>query len=1326
MKNKRGKYKKKGKLLIFVIGILCLSLLFQFIIHINADSSDQIKIIKANYLNENKNFIKDIYEQVKEKDGVLSEVISQEEYVEIKFAKKLGSNSDITLYPIIISGNPIIEVYEKNEDVKIGEFLNLLSGGKNKIILTTLEEEQDSFYLKILSGSLVFDYITDPPGDDNNWNCSETQRFDNVSCWSLGTVPVAGENIIFNSTGLGSCNITNNSLPQNLASFTVNSDYTSTIIFNPLFAVGDWTGNNDGTQLWNVTNNINISGGTIKIYGDYNHITTAGVEGNITEGGNGQEWRSINGNITIGVGSILDGQGLGFPSAVGPGTYTTYAGGSYGGYGALNPSDPYGNATAPVSLGSGGWGGVGGTSSSPGGSGIKLQSEDTIIVNGIIDMDSGDPGSGNSGGSGGSIWLKANTIDGTGWLNASAINPRHRGGSGGRIRIEYGNSMIYDGAVSLSGARGDESKGGEGTLTFTNNTWPRDWNLTGNIGLLGGDFGDGNVINVLGDFNTNGYNISIYGDCFGNGGVYKDFVCYNTTIDGRGVWINASGNISIDSSSILDGSSFGFPSNTGPGCIKNTANCGIYGGRLILNVDLDPYGNATAPVSLGSGGYVGKITNGGSAIKLETLRDIDIGGQIDMGSNPSTIYVAGSGGSIWLKANIIQGTGVLDASGASNTGTNPSGGGGRIRLDYTEDITFNGTITVDSGNTDGATEKKAHAGTLTFTNNTWPRDWNLTGNIGLLGGDFGDGNVINVLGDFNTNGYNISIYGDCFGNGGVYKDFVCYNTTIDGRGVWINASGNISIDSSSILDGSRLGFPGEVGPGAISDPPGGGSNYGGIGSENPLPLYGSETQPISLGSGNDDALSSSYWPGGGSAIKLETSKNILVNGTLDLDAGSDEWICRASGGSIWLKANTIQGAGVLDAKGGKSSAGNRGGGGGRISLTAQESVDFSGTITNIGGYAGGGGGTVYVNATDSIISSMNISTFGFANAGNITFKSAIIDLQGYYNASNLTSPNDGGTIKINYTNCSSSNLNLATFYPGFVNLSVCISSDPIPSPTVLTPSQESLSPGGGDGSSKLFLIITNYNFYNKTILPNSIMIEKINLNNPTKTERKYSLQINSSEEIISFLKTNITIAPNSSEAISFKISSPNKTGDYSGSFIIKSGNTKKEIPFLIKIVSNLFEINLSNPPETNSFFLPYLRTTINILPLENNYSENVNIVFKIENSLGKNYTLEQGNIFIDSETKLDKTFYLNKFAPGDYTLYMEIICQEGIQTQSWKFKIEKNSFIYPLIFIFSLIIIFLIIFKNFTNRFKGKKILKSILKKKRAYNYKNSMKVILL
>ena len=74
-----------------------------------------IPAIKAEYLDENKNFISDIYEEIKELDDIWSEEIPDGNYVRVTFEQELDNAKDIRIYPHIISGNPRIEVYEKDE-----------------------------------------------------------------------------------------------------------------------------------------------------------------------------------------------------------------------------------------------------------------------------------------------------------------------------------------------------------------------------------------------------------------------------------------------------------------------------------------------------------------------------------------------------------------------------------------------------------------------------------------------------------------------------------------------------------------------------------------------------------------------------------------------------------------------------------------------------------------------------------------------------------------------------------------------------------------------------------------------------------------------------------------------------------------------------------------------------------------------------------------------------------------------------------------------------------------------------------------------------------
>ncbi len=130
--------------------------------HLSNQTFNIILITKAEHLDENKTFISDIYEEVKELDGNWSEEIYSNEYVRITFERNLTSENDITIYPRVVNGSPRIEVYVINNEEIIAEFSSLNSNEYNKIYLTNLVGEQDSFDLKIMNGSIEIEHIIDP------------------------------------------------------------------------------------------------------------------------------------------------------------------------------------------------------------------------------------------------------------------------------------------------------------------------------------------------------------------------------------------------------------------------------------------------------------------------------------------------------------------------------------------------------------------------------------------------------------------------------------------------------------------------------------------------------------------------------------------------------------------------------------------------------------------------------------------------------------------------------------------------------------------------------------------------------------------------------------------------------------------------------------------------------------------------------------------------------------------------------------------------------------------------------------------------------------
>ncbi|MGY4884739.1 MAG: hypothetical protein ACP5NZ_04140, partial [Nanobdellota archaeon] len=130
--------------------------------HLSEQTFEIILIIRAEHLSSNKTFISDIYGQVKELDNIWSETINSGEYVRVVFERTLNSTNDITIYPNISFGIPTLEVYEKDKQELIAKFENITSNEYNKVYLTNLIGEQDTFDLKVVGGSLEFDHIIDP------------------------------------------------------------------------------------------------------------------------------------------------------------------------------------------------------------------------------------------------------------------------------------------------------------------------------------------------------------------------------------------------------------------------------------------------------------------------------------------------------------------------------------------------------------------------------------------------------------------------------------------------------------------------------------------------------------------------------------------------------------------------------------------------------------------------------------------------------------------------------------------------------------------------------------------------------------------------------------------------------------------------------------------------------------------------------------------------------------------------------------------------------------------------------------------------------------
>ncbi len=416
-----------------------------------------IEISKAEHLDENRNFISDIYEQVKSLDNIWSEPINTDEYVRVTFEQKLTPQNDITIYARNTKQeNTLVEVYEKDSQEKIAEFPIITKEDYYKIFLTNMKDEQDTFDLKIKNldnkqnAFLEFDFIIDPNGNTLTIGkpvtlCGEVANYSTIYVNSSGTLVICAYN---GTKGTGYVNI---SLGK-YGNFTVASGGK---------VEGAGMGSRGGAGASGTANACSTQGENGGTYG------TAGSAACTANGGGGAGGaRAANSNT-------LGGGGGGFAGA-----------GGKGGYDAVDiagtASGTYGSATdITLVIGSGGAGESGDLTSptgpgSPGGAGIKVNaSSGVIFIQGIINV-SGKKGtagdatddSGGGGGSGGHIILIANNTNlNNGIINASGgeggDSPSGTdtcgGGGGGGGRIVY----VY-GAISLTGLKNETIGGKKG------------------------------------------------------------------------------------------------------------------------------------------------------------------------------------------------------------------------------------------------------------------------------------------------------------------------------------------------------------------------------------------------------------------------------------------------------------------------------------------------------------------------------------------------------------------------------------------------------------------------------------------------------------------------------------------------------------------------------------------------------------------------------------------------------------------------------------------------------------------------------------------------
>ncbi len=531
---------------------------------------------------------------------------------------------------------------------------------------------------------------------------------------------------------------------------------------------------------------------------------------------------------------------------------------------------------------------------------------------------------------------------------------------------------------------------------------------------------------------------------------------------GSGVTLLAE-NIAVDPLGKITADGLGYNhANPGPGAgtnVESLSGGGGHGGFGGGAGGGQAYGSVLEPVTPGSAGASNDLEVGGAgggAIKIVVTGTLRLDGLLS--ANGLEIEGGGgAGGSLWVIAQTIYGTGVINANGGNgfNQYFDGSGAGGRIAVYFNDgslDVSLEAAGGADGDSGGAGTIYVEHAGVHRLIVDNQDRDgppaaitdpeatvWAFDqiellnqGNLELMDSDdsilltadnmqgdgtgqlyfiqnfeytlaelqgFGfyvaEGATLTLPAEFTVRGTRLTVYGTLAGASDLtlaaFDDVnsqvrlsaagqsarqepaaYVFNSILIEAGQTLELAGNplngngVSLFANEItvaghLSADEMGFtPENNGAGAATAYEGGGGHGGAGGGTGGGIAYGIPETPTTLGSAG---FSTSSGNGGGAMYLAITSTLDIPGGGLVSTNGSSATAFAhggSAGGSIWITATMVTGAGSIWATGGTGvSAGS--GGGGRIAIYADQ-IDPRLTY-NVAGGAGdepGGRGTLYL------------------------------------------------------------------------------------------------------------------------------------------------------------------------------------------------------------------------------------------------------------------------------------------------------------------------------------------------------------------------------
>ncbi len=712
------------------------------------------------------------------------------------------------------------------------------------------------------------------------------------------------------------------------------------------------------------------------------------------------------GDLDIAAGGAIHADGRGYPfgddRGPGGGVRKDWAGsgGGHGGWGGIAADGGVGGFHHGSVLEPASWGSQGGDSN--GGQGAAGGGAIRLVVGGRLTVEkdgrlsangsAAGPVNNAGGGAGGSLWLTVGTLSGAGLISVDGGAGEWvdgGGGAGGRLALYFAENT-FSGSMQAYGGGGSQ-RGGAGTI-YTRKTG----SAFGHVLVHnGGTRGNETPLE-----SPSAYQLELAGAASGfpsTNLVLQDlFVGATAVVSPLAVHSKAEiqvlNNLRIDEGGSVHADGRGHPGDGTPGLGAGVrvawggsgGGHGGVGGRSASGADGGwAYGSILEPLTSGSqGGFSdsGPGAAGGGVLRLVVAHQLQVDGRLtSLGLGTSVNNAGGgAGGSIFVTAGSLAGSGLISVNGGTGEWVDGGGGaGGRIAL-YLGQRSFSGSI-----------EAKGSGGSAIGGSGTiYTRIGNETGGELVFdnGGGAGTLSPLDV-----PSGTRLVLAGGTTMfptrpqtlESLVLRGNSVLTHTNGQSGLTLTVRGDLTVEAGARLSVGGKGYPvgNDPGRGAGSTGTycGGGGAYGGSGGiawpgdTTGGVGYGSVLEPADFGSsgGAGDGPRNARSPGGG-AIRLVVAGTLRVEGVVEAN-GTGAWYNNqggGAGGSIWITAEKLVGAGSITANGGNGEwVDGGGGGGGRVALYLGSEA-FDGITQARGGGSGhqpGGAGTVYRRTGDEAV-----------------------------------------------------------------------------------------------------------------------------------------------------------------------------------------------------------------------------------------------------------------------------------------------------------------------------------------------------------------------